>query len=54
MGKKDDRSVEDKAAWEAGQFTEEEARQAQMAQEEMNRAREEQERELGNPLAPPD
>jgi hypothetical protein len=32
-----------------GEFSEEEAREAGMTQEEMNQARQEQERELGNP-----
>lgn len=53
VGRKDNRTPEEKAAWEAGEFTEEEARDAGMSQAEMNQARAEQERELGNDLAPP-
>lgn len=39
MGRKDDRDAAEKAAW---------------SKDEMNKAREDQERELGNPLAPPE
>lgn len=52
-GKKDDRTDEEKAAWKASEFTEEEAADAGMTKEEMNQARANQERDLGNPLAPP-
>jgi hypothetical protein len=53
MTKKDPRTPEEKAAWEAGEFTEKEAAEAGMTKEEMNAARAQQEGELGNPLAPP-
>jgi len=53
MGKKDNRTAQERADWEAGAFTEQEARDAGMTVEQMNQARAEQERELGNELAPP-
>ena len=49
---KDKRTPKEKAAWKAGEFTAEEAREAGMSTAEMNQAREGQERDLGNPLAP--
>lgn len=54
MGTRDNRTPEEKAAWEAGAFTEDEATEAGMTKAEMNAARAQQERELGNELAPPD
>lgn len=54
MGKKDHRDKEDKDAWEKGRITPQEARDAGGDVDEMNRIREEQERKLGNPLAPPE
>lgn len=53
MGK-DKRSKEEKKDWDKGKFTKAEAKEAGMSQKEMNKARAEQERELGNPLAPPE
>lgn len=54
MGKKDDRTDDEKRAWDAGKFTEQEARDAGQDQAEMNSQRERDERDLGNPLAPPE
>lgn len=54
MGRKDDRSAEEKAAWKAGEFTEQETRDAGQDRNAMNKQREQDERELGNPLAPPE
>lgn len=53
MGRKDNRTPEEKAAWKAGEFTADEAAASGLTREQANKAREEQERELGNPLAPP-
>jgi hypothetical protein len=53
MGKKDDRDAKEKADWKAGEFTQEEADAAGQDREAMNRQREKDERDLGNPLAPP-
>lgn len=53
MGKKDDRTPKEKSDWEAGEFSEEEASSMGMTKEQANQARAEQERDLGNPLAPP-
>ena len=49
---KDKRTPAEKAAWRKGEFTEKEARAMGLTKAEANKAREEQERELGNPLAP--
>lgn len=52
MGR-DKRTPEEKAAWEAGKFTEAEAAAAGTTAAELNAAREEGERDAGNPSAPP-
>lgn len=49
---KDKRTPQEKAAWKGGEFSAKEAREAGMTKAEMNKARADQERELGNPLAP--
>lgn len=54
FGKRDDRTPEEKAQWEAGAFTEDEAAESGMTVEQANKERAKQERELGNPLAPPE
>lgn len=54
MGKGDDRTAEEKAAWDKGKFTPEEAEGTGMTADQMNQQREKDERELGNPLAPPE
>lgn len=51
---KDDRTPEEKAAWEAGRFTQAEAAAVGSDADTLNRQRAEAERELGNPLAPPE
>lgn len=53
MGHKDTRSAEEKAAWKAGEFTDDEAAASGLTREQANQARAQQERDLGNPLAPP-
>ena len=50
---RDDRTAAEKAAWDAGRFTEEEAAGGGVTVEELNRVREQEERDAGNPLAPP-
>jgi hypothetical protein len=49
---RDKRAPQEKAAWKAGEFSAKEAKEAGMTKAEMNRTRAEQEKELGNPLAP--
>lgn len=51
---RDDRSDEEKAQWDAGAFTEEDAKEAGTTVEALNRVRAEEERAAGNPLAPPE
>lgn len=51
---RDDRTEAEKAEWEAGKFTEEEAAEVGSTAAELNRQREQAERELGNELAPPE
>jgi hypothetical protein len=50
---KDPRSPEERAEWEAGRFTDEEAAAVGDTAANLNRMREEGERDAGNPLAPP-
>lgn len=50
---KDRRSKEEKAQWEAGRFTEEEAAEIGTTADELNRQRTEGARETGDPTAPP-
>lgn len=54
MGKKDDRTAEEKAAWDAGKVTKREAADAGLTVEEANALRAQEERDAGNPLAPPE
>ena len=54
MGNKDKRTPKEKADWNKGEFSAEEAKAAGMTKAEINKARAEQERELGNELAPPE
>lgn len=52
MAKRDGRTPAERAAWKAGEFTEQEAAEMGMTAKEANRLRAQAERELGNPLAP--
>lgn len=54
MAGRDDRTAAEKAAWKAGEFTDAEAAELGTSAAELNRQREEAERELGNDLAPPE